>query len=436
MRAEAATAGPRQMNRIALGASAGTLIEWFDFFLYGTIAVLVFDQLFFPGFSETAGTLAALATFTVGFLARPVGGLIFGHLGDKIGRKTMLITTLLITGIATFVIGLLPTYEQIGIWAPILLVAMRILQGIGLGGEWGGAMLITLEHAPSHRRGYYGSLPQTAAAFGMALAVLVLLISSLVSAEAFLTWGWRLPFLLSILVLAVGLYFRLRVPESPEFEQVKKRHEQARVPAGELIRRHPKALVLAIVVYFMESAPEFVLVVFLVSYATQTVGISRDAVLLGIIVAHLFFALATVAGGALSDRIGRRPVLVGGAIFGALMAFPLFWLTSTGNVALLWIAMILYGGGLWLTWGVIPALFAEVFDPQVRYTGLALASQVSTTLVGGTAPLVAGVLFAATGATWAISSYVMVLVLMSATAAYVITADRYRPGVAVAAQAS
>jgi MFS family permease len=273
------------IRKVALASFIGTAIEWYDYFLYGTAAALVFNQLFFPEFSPLAGTLASFATFAVGFFARPVGGVVFGHFGDRIGRKTMLVLTLLIMGVATFLIGLLPTYETIGVWAPILLVVLRIFQGFGVGGEWGGAVLMAVEHSPRGRRGFYGSWPQMGVPAGLLLGTLAVYLFALLPEEQFLAWGWRVPFLLSIVLVGVGLYIRLAIAESPAFRQVQESNTTAPMPIVDVLRTYPKAVLIAMGLRVAENGSFYVFSVFVLAYVTEQLGLPNSLVLAGVMIA-------------------------------------------------------------------------------------------------------------------------------------------------------
>ena len=325
-----ATTATRSIRHVILASFIGTAIEWYDFFLYGTAAALVFDRLFFPNVSPLAGTLSAFGTFAVGFVARPVGGVIFGHYGDRIGRKSMLVYSLLIMGVATFVIGLLPTYETIGILAPILLVVLRFAQGIGVGGEWGGAVLMTVEHSSAGKRGFHGSWVQMGVGAGLLLSTLTFTVfSSGLSEDKFLTWGWRVPFLLSLILIAVGLFIRLRILETPAFARLKATQSQSERPFREILLNHPRNVLLAMGMRFAENGPFYVMSVFVLSYGETHLKLSRSIMLTGVIIASAISLLVVPAYGALSDRIGRRPVYMTGALFTLLFSFPFFWLLNT-----------------------------------------------------------------------------------------------------------
>ncbi|MPZ69167.1 MAG: MFS transporter [Actinobacteria bacterium] len=414
----------RQLRKIALGSLAGTTLEYYDFILYGTTAGLIFGKLFFANFSGLVATMFAFATYAIGFISRPLGGLVFSHFGDRTGRKTMLIITVTLTGGVTVLIGLLPTYETIGILAPALLVTLRFAQGMGIGGEWGGAMLIMVEHAPAKRRGFYGSLPQTGAALGFVLSTAAIWLTTTLSSEsAFLGWAWRLPFLFSAVMLAISLFIRFRVPESPLFSEVKRRQRRLKLPIAHLLRRHPKEFALTFAMY-LSITPVSIVTVFLLFYIDRTLDVPRASVLLGIVCAHFLFIFLTIFGGVLSDKIGRGRVHIAGSVLMAVFAFPLFWLVDTGIMALIWIAIFIFAGGLWLQWGGMPAFYSELFPTEVRYTGLSISSQLSTALVNGTSPVVATAMLGATGGTWAISTYVIILCLASGAAAYLANSRR------------
>jgi MFS transporter, MHS family, shikimate and dehydroshikimate transport protein len=414
--------GETQSIRQVIAASfIGTAIEWYDFFLYGTAAALVFGQLFFPVSTPLISTLSAMGTFAVGFFARPVGGLIFGHYGDRIGRKTMLIISLLIMGVATFLIGLLPTYESIGIWAPILLVVFRICQGLGVGGEWGGAVLLAVEHAPEGRRGYYGSWPQMGVPAGLLLGNLALLPLSLtLSQEAFLSWGWRIPFLLSIVLVAVGLFIRLRIMESPAFRQVQESQTEANMPIMDVIRVYPKNVLLAMGMRIAENGIFYILTVFVLAYITEELGLSRNVGLIGVIIGAAIGLFTIPFFGALSDRYGRRPLYMFGAVFSLVFSFPFFWLLDTGSSVVIWLAIVL---GLILghdpMYGPQAAYFSELFGTRVRYSGASIGYQLASVVGGGISPAIATLLLAwGGGHWWPVAVYTAVLALITIVSTY------------------
>ncbi len=375
------------IRQVALASFIGTAIEWYDFFLYGTAAALIFGKLFFPGFSSTAGTLAAFSTYAVGFAARPLGGLVFGHYGDRIGRKAMLILSLMIMGIATALIGLLPTFQTIGIWAPILLVVLRFCQGIGVGGEWGGAVLMAVEHAPEGRRGFYGSWPQMGVPAGLLGGNLVFLASNALFPGAL---GWRLPFLFSLVLVAVGLFIRLRILESPAFTQVKESGTEANMPILDVFRTYPKEVFLAMGMRIAENGTFYVLTVFVLTYVVEELKLDQSAGQIGVIIAA-FIGLFTIPFfGALSDRVGRRPLYLLGSGFSLLFAFPFFWLMNTGVEPLIWLAIVLgVNIGHDAMYGPQASFFAELFGTRVRYSGASVGYQLASVLAGGLSPLIA-----------------------------------------------
>jgi metabolite-proton symporter len=404
---------------VILASFIGTAIEWYDFFLYGTAAALVFNKLFFPNVSPLTGTLSAFGTFAVGFVARPVGGVIFGHFGDRIGRKSMLIYSLLIMGIATFLIGLLPTYRSIGILAPILLVVMRFAQGIGVGGEWGGAVLMAVEHSRKGSRGFHGSWVQMGVGAGLLLSTLVFtLFSSNLSPAQFLAWGWRLPFLLSLVLVGVGLFIRLRIFETPIFTQLKVTQGEARQPIVEVLRHHPRDLLLAMGMRFAENGPFYVMSVFVLSYGEAHLHLPRNIMLTGVIIASTLSLFVIPVYGALSDRVGRRPVYQAGAIFTLLFAFPFFWLLETRSTGLIWLAIALaVNVGHDPMYAVQASYFSELFHTRVRYTGASLSYQLSSVFAGGLAPLIATALLAWMGSP-AVAGYVVAMALITIATTY------------------
>ena len=404
-------AGERaSVRKVAFASSIGATIEWYDFFLYGTAAGLVFNQLFFPPGNPTAGTLAAYATFAAGFVARPVGGVIFGHFGDRVGRKTMLVITLLLMGIATFAIGLLPTYQQVGLWAPALLLALRVLQGIGLGGEWGGAVLMAVEHAPEGRRGFFGSWPQVGVPAGLLLGTVAFSILSIaLPEEAFLTWGWRAAFLSSAVLVAVGMYIRLQILESPAFKEVKESQGEATVPFVELLRTQPKESILSVGSRFAEGVSFNVFGVFVISYITTQLELPMTTALLGVSVAAAVACVMTPVYGALSDRVGRRPVFALGAVAFGLFALPSFLLFNTRQTVWIVVALVVAFGLIHPAMeGIISSFWAELFDTRVRYSGVSFAYQFSGIFASGLTPLIATALLAAGGGQpWFLGSYMM-----------------------------
>ncbi len=410
---------PTSIRKVVVASFIGTTIEWYDFFIYTTAAALVFPQLFFPSFEPLAGTLASFATYAVGFLARPLGGVIFGHYGDKIGRKAMLVTTLLIMGIATFVVGLLPTYETIGIWAPILLVVLRLLQGLGLGGEWGGAVLMAVEHSPDDKRGLNGSWPQMGVPAGLVLGTGAFAAVSAISGEAFVTWGWRVPFLLSILLIALGLYIRLAIYESPAFSRVRESGTEARMPIVDVFRTYPKNVLLAVGSRIGIDVVFYIFAVYVLTYVSTNLGLPRNLGLIAISIAALIEIFTIPAFASLSDKVGRRPVLMAGAAFLGLWIFPFFWLLDTRSASLIILAVIV---GLSLghaaVYGTQASFYAELFGTRVRYSGASLGYQLAGIFGGALAPIVATALYAATGGPGLIGVYVAVLCLLSIVCVY------------------
>jgi MFS transporter, MHS family, shikimate and dehydroshikimate transport protein len=399
---------------VALASLIGTTIEWYDFFLYGTAAALVFNRLFFPNSDPLMGTLLAFGTYAVGFIARPIGGIVIGHYGDKIGRKSMLVLTLVIMGIATFFIGLLPTYEQIGIWAPIALVTLRLAQGFGVGGEWGGAVLMAVEHAPPGKRGFYGSWPQIGVPAGLLLANAVFSYFSGLPEEQFLTWGWRVPFLLSIFLVFIGLVIRVRILETPAFARVKETSAESRQPIIEVLRNYPKQVLLAMGARFAENGGFYIYSVFVITYATQVVKFDQQTVLYGILIGAALELLAIPFFGALSDRVGRRPVYLFGAIVTAVFAYPLFWLIDSGSTAALWsgivIAFVLSHAAMYAPQA---AFLSELFGTRVRYSGASLGSQLASVFAGALAPLIATALLREGYGGGAIALYVIGLAVVT-----------------------
>lgn len=413
---QAATGGP-SISRIAIASAIGATIEWYDFFLYGVVAALVFNKLFFPSFDPLVGTLLSYTTFAVGFVARPVGGIIFGHFGDRVGRKTILVLTLLIMGVATTAIGLLPTYDTIGIAAPILLLVLRVLQGIGIGGEWGGAVLMSVEHAPEGRKGFYGSYPQIGVPAGLMLASGVVALLSLMDNASFLLWGWRLAFLLSAALVVVGLVIRLKLLETPDFEAMKQ-GGASRAPFFEALRLHPKSLLLGCGARYVEGACFNMWGVFIISYATTQLHLTRGMALGGVILAAAIMIPFVVIFGALSDRVGKHKVYCWGAVAIGALAFPSFWLMDAAGAEhpmLVWLAIILPLSFAYpAVYGPQAALFSSLFPPRVRYTGISFCYQFSGVFASGLTPLIATYLLSyGGGKPWYVCGYVVLTALVS-----------------------
>jgi metabolite-proton symporter len=406
-----------QLRSVIAASFIGTTIEWYDFFLYGIAAALVFNQLFFPTLDPFAGTLSAYATYAVGFLARPLGGVIFGHYGDRVGRKAMLVWSLIIMGVATTLIGLLPTYASIGVWAPVLLVLVRFAQGIGVGGEWGGAVLMAVEHSRGRQRGLHGSWAQMGVPAGLLLATGVLaLLSSRLSEAAFLSWGWRVPFLLSAVLFGVGLFVRVRLFETPVFTEETAERGTERAPLVEVFRRHPREVLVGIGMRFGQNVLFYILTVFVYTYNTETLNYPRSTVLNGVAIGAGLGLLSTPGFAALSDRIGRRPVYLAGALLSVLYAFPFFWLfgQGPGYVALAIVLGLNLGHDM--MYGPQAAYFAELFSTRVRYSGASLIYQLTSAVSGGLAPIIAALLLRQSGV-WAVAVYLAASCLLSGAAA-------------------
>lgn len=385
----------KQSRKVLTASLVGSSIEWFDYFLYGTMAALVFNQLFFVNEDPTVGLMLAYASFALSFFIRPFGGIIFSHIGDRIGRKKTLVITLSLMGFATFAMGLLPTYQAIGVAAPILLISLRLIQGLGIGGEWGGALLLATEYAPPERRGFFGSIPQMGVTIGMVMGTLALYIMTLLPEAAFMSWGWRVPFILSAFLVVFGLWIRKGIDETPEFKAVQASGEIPKVPIVETLKYHWREVLIAIGAKVVETAPFYIFGTFVVSYATTNLEFSRTATLAAVMIATVITTILIPIMGALSDRVGRKKMYITGSVAMALFAFPYFWLLQQGSVALLIIATII---GLGIIWAPITAvlgtMFSEIFDAKVRYTGVTLGYQIGAALAGGTAPLVATFLLA------------------------------------------
>lgn len=397
--------GTRGMGRIAAAAFVGSAIEWYDFFLFGTASALVFGKLFFPDSDPASGTLLAFATFGVGFFARPVGGILAGHLGDRIGRKRTLVATLLVMGIATALIGVLPPASAIGVAAPILLVVLRIGQGLGVGGEWGGAALLAVEHAPDGRRGFYGSFPQLGVPAGLLLSTGAFALVTMLPEEQFLSWGWRVPFLASVVLVLVGLYIRLRISEPAVFQELKENAQAVRMPIVEVIRSSPRQVLLAAGIRFSDNVLYYVCATFALTYVATTLGLPRSLALTAVLVASALELVTMPLSGLLSDRIGRRPVVIAGAALTVLVAFPFFWLLDTRSSGAILVAMIIaIPLAHALVFTPLAAWFCEMFGTGVRYSGVSIGFQLGALVAGAPTPFLAAALLAGTGgAPWPVA---------------------------------
>src|ERR1700684_2405691 len=409
---------PTKINTVVLASCLGTILEWYDLLIYATAAALVFNKAFFPTFDPLAGTLAALGSYAVGFLARPLGGALFGHFGDPLRPQYLLVLTLFIMGVSTFCIGLLPTYASIGVLAPILLIVLRVIQGIGLGGEWGGASLMVLEHAPADRRGFYTSFVQIGFPIGLVLATLVFgLVAKLPEAD-FASYGWRIPFLISIVLLRVGTFVRSRVPETPVFEGMKQRDGLSKNPVGEAVGKNAKSFLIAVGLKLSEVSWVYMLTVFVVGYATTKLSLPKSMLLDAVLYAALLELITLPFFGWLSDKIGRKPLYILGALFSIGFAFPLFWMIDSKNEVLIFAAiMIAMNFGHGMMFGPESAYFPELFGSRVRYSGASFGFQTSAAIGGGFAPIIATAMVGYFGGTGGVSIMMIALATITLIAA-------------------
>ncbi|KAB2701023.1 metabolite-proton symporter [Ochrobactrum sp. 19YEA23] len=415
-------------RRALIASLTGSSIEWFDYFLYGTAAALVFNKLFFPNFDPVVGLMLSYLSFSLTFFIRPLGGVIFAHIGDRIGRKKTLVITLSLMGGATVLIGLLPTYEHIGVWAPILLILLRMVQGLGIGGEWGGALLLAYEYAPANRKGFFGSVPQVGVTIGMLLATLSVSLMVTLPDESFMAWGWRVPFVLSAGLVFLGLWIRNGLDETPEFKQAKESGNVAKMPLVETLQNHWREVLIAAGLKVVETAPFYIFSTFVVSYAVSTLGFDKSAALNAVMIGALVASVLIPTMGLVSDYVGRKTVYVVGCVLLGLFIIPYFMLLDTKTVWGLTLATVISFGVLWspIT-AVLGTLSSEIFATKVRYTGITLGYQLGAALAGGTAPLIATWLLAKYEGSWhAVAAYLLVTVLISLIAIIAISRSRSR----------
>jgi len=427
----APASGKSEHRKVATASLVGTALEWYDYFIYGACAALIFPKLFFPSVDPLTGTIAAFATYAVGFLARPVGAVVVGHYGDKIGRRTMLMVSLLLMGGATVGIGLLPTYESIGPWAAVLLCLMRLIQGFSAGGEWGAAVAMSVEHAPKDKRGFYGSFPQVGVPIGMLLATGAFsIVSGSFSDEALLSWGWRIPFLASIVMVGVGIYARLRLEESPAFQKVKENKEIVQAPALEVLKDNRRALFITIGMRMVQNAVYYLYTTFILSYIVNTLHMDRSVGLNAVLISSAIGIFSLPAWAWLSDKIGRRKITLFGTIGSTFFAIPFFMMAQTGNVWLLTIGIIIALNLIHdAIYGPQAVYFSELFGTKVRLSGANMGYAIGSVLGGGFAPMIATALLAATGGkTWGVSLYIMVLGAFS-IAACIAARETYRDAI-------
>ena len=415
-RGSASQVGTSEIKTVAVASAIGNMIEYYDFTLYATATALVFNKIFFPSADPLVGSLAAFATFFVGYCARPLGGILFGHFGDRVGRKTALLLTMLIMGLGTFLIGLVPSYDRIGVLAPICLIVLRMLQGIGIGGEYGGGMVMTVEHAPPAQRGLFSALVHVGVPGGFLIPIALLgLLSTTMNEADFLSWGWRIPFLVSIVLVGIGLFIRFRVSETPAFRRVLQEEKPANVPVVEAVRHHYGNILFGIGAKIAESGLFNIYAVFAITYCVTRLGLPKQEILNGVLVGCALECLTLPLFGALSDRIGRRAVYVGGMLFQALLALVFFQMLNTGQTSMIWLAIALgLAVGHGSVYGAQGAYFSELFPARIRYSGLSLVQQLGPILGGGLSPLVATALLAAYGSPWPVAAYMVAMAVVSA----------------------
>ena len=410
------TPPPRsQVRRLGGAALLGSSIEWYDFFIFATAAALVFPKIFFPGQSVVTGVLLSFGTFWAGFIARPIGGLVFGHVGDRLGRKKALVICLTMTAASTFCIGLLPTAAAIGVAAPVILVLLRFAQGIAIGGQWGGMILLLTESANPRRRGLMGTFGQMGVPFGVILGnVVYLVIGAVVAEDGFASWGWRVPFLLSALLFPVVLFIQLRIEDSPVFRRLQDEAAQdeavkSRMPLFEAIKSHPKTIILGAGLLCGSNSSFYITISGLLDYATRELGVDRDPLLLVVLLGSFLSAGAIFAAGALSDRFGRKPLMYAGGVVIALAGFPFFWLVDTASLPLIWLATTITGVGSSLTYGPLAAHLSDLFEPRVRYSGASAAYQLAAIVISGGTPFLMTLLLDLTHTSMSVAAYIAIM---------------------------
>ena len=403
-----------QLRRAVIASTVGTTIEWYDFLLYSVVTGLVFGKLFFPKSDPLVGVLEAFAVYTVGFIARPIGAAIFGHYGDRIGRKGALIATLLITGLSTFAVGFVPGYSVIGIWGAVILTIIRFIQGVGVGGEWGGSVLLAMEWARTNKhRGFITSWPQFGGPAGLLLANVAVLVFSAISGDQFLVWGWRIPFFISIVMVGVGLYIRLGILETPVFRRIVAEQRIERAPALEVIKRQPKEVILAALARMAEQAPAYIYLAFVFAYGTQVLHTPRDFLLTALITAGLVSFVTIPLAGHLSDRFGRKRIYLIGSVATGVFGFVYFAMLNTMVPGWIFLGIVLSFVPHDLMYGPQAALIAECFTPRLRYSGSSIGYQLASVIAGGPAPLIATALLAATGSGYVIAAYIAFCAVVS-----------------------
>ena len=407
-----------QLRKAVIASTIGTAIEWYDFFLYGTAAGLIFGKLYFPNEDPLTATLAAFGTYFIGFVGRPIGAAIFGHYGDRIGRKATLIATLLCMGVATFLIAFVPTYASIGIWGAVILTVLRMFQGIGVGGEWGGSVLLAMEWSRTHgQRGLVASWPQFGVPCGLFLSNLAVLAFSQLTGDQFYTWGWRIPFALSVILVGIGLWIRLGILETPVFQQLLDKKKIEKAPIVEVFKRHPKEIILSAFLRVSEQAPFYIFTAFIFAYAVGTLKMSRDFILLSVLVAACVSFVTIPLAGHISDRIGRKKMYLIGVVVTGLFGFLYFGMVDTAIPSAVFIAIVLSLIPHDLQYGPQAALIAEAFTPRLRYSGASLGYQLASIIAGGPAPIIATALYAHYQSGYAIAVYILACAVISLVAA-------------------